>query len=194
MDPPDAYDPPNLESVPYEELHPFLQNFCDDHKAFVEKLDVFEEALLRVQEHGVEKGFDGKLRDFFEFFDNEIVKHSQREDKILFPLLHQRLIESGEHSQGEAHTTAVNVLEDDHVQAIQQAALSFNFFGLAARLPNPESQVIVLDAAVNQGKTLIEQLRLHIFREDNVAFAQAQKYITSEELDDMLQQAEAQPA
>ena len=78
------------------------------------------------------------------------------------------------------------MLEDDHVQAIQIAALSFNFFGLAARLPNPKSQVIVLDAAVNQGKNLIEHLRLHIFREDNVVFTEAHHHITGEEFDRMV--------
>lgn len=185
MDPPEAYAPPQLEAIPYEEMHPFLQNLRDEHQDYIKELDAFEEALLQIQEHGMDKGVDGKLRKFFHFFDHEIVKHSQNEDKILFPLLHQRLIEQGEHSQGPETTTAINVLEDDHVEAMQLATISFNFFGLAVRLPNPESQIIVLDAAINQGKTLIEHLRLHIFREDNVVFTQAQKYITKEELDDM---------
>ncbi len=187
MDPPDAYAPPQLETIPYEEMHPFLQELRDEHETYIEKLDAFEEALLQIQENGMDKGIEGKLREFYHFFDNEIVKHSQKEDKILFPLLHQRMIEKGEHSQGPEATTAVNVLEDDHVEAMQLAAISFNFFGLAARLPNPESQIIVLDAAINQGKALIEHLRLHIFREDNVVFTQAHKDITKEELDIMSQ-------
>ena len=191
MDPPEAYDPPNLETIPYEKMHPFLQKLRDEHDDYTEKLDTFEEALVQIQQNGVDRGFEEKLRDFFDFFDNEIAKHSQREDKILFPLLHKRLIEKGEHSQGPVSTTSINMLEDDHVEAFQLAALSFNFFGLAARLPDPKSQVIVLDAAINQGKTLVEHLRLHIFREDNVAFTQAQNYITGEELDAMAQEAYA---
>ncbi len=55
------------------------------------------------------------------------------------------------------------------------------------RLPNLESQVVALDAALSQGKTLVEHLKLHIFREDNVVFPQAQKYIMEEELDIMSQ-------
>lgn len=187
MDPPEAYDPPQLEAIPYEEMHPFLQELRDEHKDYAEKLEAFEEVLLHIQENGVDKGIEGKLSEFYRFFDSEIIKHSQREDKILFPLLHQRLIEKGEHSQGPDATTVTNVLEDDHVEAIQLAAISFNFFGLAARLPNPESRIIVLDAALNQGKTLIEHLRLHIFREDNVVFSQAHKYLSKEELDIMSQ-------
>jgi len=187
MDPPDAYAPPALEVIPYEEMHPFLQELRDEHEVFVEKLDAFEKALLRIQESGLEKGVEGKLREFYWFFDNEIIKHSQNEDKTLFPLLHQRLIEKGEHSQGPDTTTVVNVLEDDHLEAVQLAAISFNLFGLAVRLPNPESQVVALDAALSQGKTLVEHLKLHIFREDNVVFPQAQKYIMEEELDIMAQ-------
>lgn len=187
MDPPDAYDPPQLEAIPYEDMHPFLQKLRDEHKTYIAKLEAFEEALLRIQENGMDKGTEEKLSEFYHFFDNEILRHSQREDKILFPLLHQRLIEKGEHSQGADSTTAINVLEDDHVEAIQLAAISFNFFGLAVRLPNPESQIIVLDAAINQCKTLIEHLRLHIFREDNVVFTQAHKYISTEEFGIMSQ-------
>ncbi len=187
MDPPDAYDPPRIEAISYEEMHPFLQELRDEHAAYIEKLDAFEEALLHIQENGVDKGSEGKLSEFYRFFDNEIIAHSQKEDKVLFPLLHQRLIEKGEHSQGPTPTTVTNVLEDDHVEAIQLAAISFNLFGLAARLPNPESRVIVLDAALNQGKALMEHLRLHIFREDNVVFSQAHKYITKEEFDALSQ-------
>ncbi len=185
MDPPEAYDPPQLETVPYEDLHPLLQGLCDEHKEYTKKMEVFEEALKGIQENGVDRGFEEKLREFFDFFDNQIVKHGQREDKVLFPLLHRRLVENGEHSQGPSPTTSVNMLEDDHMEAVQLGALAFNFFGLAARLPDPKSQVMVLDAAINQSKTLVEQLRLHIFREDNVVFGQAQKFLSKKELDEM---------
>ena len=35
MDPPEAYEPPNLEAVPYEEMHPFLQKLRDEHKSIL---------------------------------------------------------------------------------------------------------------------------------------------------------------
>ncbi len=135
MDPPDAYAPPALEVIPYEEMHPFLQGLRDEHEVFVEKLDAFEKALLRIQESGLEKGVEGRLREFYWFFDNEIIKHSQNEDKTLFPLLHQRLIEKGEHSQGPDTTTVVNVLEDDHLEAVQLAAISLISSGSPCAYP-----------------------------------------------------------
>ena len=185
MDPPDAYSPPNTDAVAYEEMHPFLQKLVDEHKACIKKLDAFEEALLHIQNEGLSREVDDKLRDFFDFFDNNIVKHNQKEEATLFPVLHQRLIENGEHGKGPEALTAVDMLEDDHIKALQLAAVVFNFFGLAVRLPDANSRMIVMDAALEQGKTLVELLKLHIFREDNIVFAQAHQLLTRAEFEEM---------
>ncbi len=185
MAPPDAFAPPNLKAIPYEELHSFLQRFCDEHKSFIKELDAFEDALIHIQQKGIDRKVDEKLRHFFEYFDQHIVTHGQREEKLLFPLLHQRLIEKGEHGKGTVPVTAADMLEDDHVKSLQLAAVVFNFFGLTMRLPDPNSRLVVLDAALEQGKVLIELLRLHIFREDNIVFSQAHQLITTAELDEM---------
>ena len=36
FDPPDAYDPQNIEPVPYEKMDSFLQKLVDEHNAFFE--------------------------------------------------------------------------------------------------------------------------------------------------------------
>jgi len=185
MDPPDAYSPPSMDAVNYEDMHPFLQQLVDEHKAAIKELDAFEQALLHIQNTGLDRAADGQLRDFFHFFDNNIVKHNQREEATLFPLLHRRLIENGEHGKGPDALTAVDILEDDHTKALQLAAVVFNFFGLAMRLPDANSRLVVLDAAIEQGKTLVELLKLHIFREDKVVFAQAQRLISAAEFEGM---------
>ncbi|NIT60223.1 MAG: hypothetical protein GWN00_29655 [Aliifodinibius sp.] len=53
---------------------------------------------------------------------------------------------------------------------------------MASRLPDASSRTLVLDAALEQGKTIVELLRLHIFREDNVVFPLAVKYLSNDEL------------
>ena len=45
--------------------------------------------------------------------------------------------------------------------------------------------MIVLDAALEQGKNLVELLRLHVFREDNVVFSLAHRLIATTEFDEM---------
>jgi hemerythrin-like domain-containing protein len=64
-----------------------------------------------------------------------------------------------------------------------------NFLGLVFRLPDERSGMIVLDAALEQGKNLVELLRLHVFREDNVIFSLAHRLISTAEFDEMQSRA-----
>ena len=191
MDPPDAYAPPGVEPVPAAELHPFLRKFRDEHVPLMEELNAFEEALLAIQEHGYTKESDIKLRHFFAFLDHEFIPHSRREEATLFPLLHQRLIADGEHGKGSVPTTATDLMEDEHAKAMQLAAVVVNFLGLVFRLPDERSGMIVLDAALEQGKNLVELLRLHVFREDNVVCSLAHRLISAAEFDAMQSRAAA---
>lgn len=191
MAPPDAYSPPGIEAIPYEKMPAFLQKLMDEHKTCLKQLESFEEILLRLQKNGLVPALeiDAGLKTFFSFLDNNIVRHNLKEEKILFPILQERLLKNGEHSKGEYPKTAVDMLEDDHVKLMQLAAVTFNFLGLAVRLPDAASRAIVLDAALEQGKALVEVLRLHIFREDSVAFSLAVKYISDKEFRKMEKQS-----
>ena len=191
MDPPDAYAPPSVEPVPAEALHPFLRKFRDEHVPFMEELNAFEAAILSIQKTAYTKESDAKLRRFFQFFDHEFIPHSRREEATLFPLLRERLMASGEHGGGSGPTTAADVMEDEHVKAMQLAAVVVNFLGLVFRLPDERSGMIVLDAALEQGKNLVELLRLHVFREDNVVFSLAHRLISTAEFDAMQSRAAA---
>jgi hemerythrin-like domain-containing protein len=187
MNPPDAYSPPGLETVLYEDLPPVLKRLVDDHKVCQKKLEAFENVLIQLKQSGLkpDRDVDEQLRDFFQFLDERIVLHNLKEEKVLFPLLQERLLAEGEHSQGRFPKTAVDILEDDHIKTIQLAAATFNLLGLAARLPDAPSRALTLDAALEQGKALVELLRLHIFREDNVVFPLAIKHISEKELQAM---------
>lgn len=190
MDPPEAYAPPAMNRVPLSALHPFLKKLTDEHALFMEELNVFEDTILAIQKTGFTKELDGKLRHFFHFFDSDFVPHSQIEEAALFPLLHKRLIADGEHSpvgvgKNEVPTTAVDLMKADHLKAVQLAAVVLNFLGLAFRLPDEKSRLIVLDASLEQGKNLVELLRIHIFREDNIVFSLAHGLITGDEFDQM---------
>jgi hemerythrin-like domain-containing protein len=185
MDPPDAYAAPSLQPVPAADMHPFLRAFTDEHVPFMKELTAFEEAILSIQKTGYTKESDARLRHFFHVFDRDFVPHHRREEATLFPLLHQRLIAAGEHGTGEDPSTAIAVMQDEHAKAMQLAAVMVNFLGLVFRLPDERSGMIVLDAALEQGKSLAELLRLHVFREDNVVFSLAHRLISGEEFDRM---------
>jgi hemerythrin-like domain-containing protein len=193
MDPPDAYAPPRLDPVPAEALHPFLRKFVEEHVAFMLELDAFEEAILSIQKSGYTRESDARLRQFFAYFDREFIPHSRREEAALFPLLRQRLIASGEHGGGDAPVTATDLMQDEHAKALQLAAVVVNFLGLVFRLPDERSGMAVLDAALEQGKNLVELLRLHVFREDNMVFSLAHRLIAAAELDAIQPQAAVPP-
>lgn len=191
MDPPNAYAPPSVDPVPAEALHPFLRKFRDEHAPFMEELNALEASILTIQKTGYTKESDAKLRHFFHFFDHEFLPHSRREEASLFPLLRERLIAAGEHSKGSVPDTAADLMENEHAKAIQMAAVVLNFLGLAFRLPDERSRLIVLDAALEQGKNLVELLRLHVFREDNVVCSLAHRLISRSEFDEMQSRAAA---
>lgn len=98
MDPPDAYKPPSITPVPYDELAPFLRHLCDEHKIILTELEKFESALAEIRKEGINKGLNKMLADFFQFLDDSIVLHHLKEERILFPILHDRLLDKGEHS------------------------------------------------------------------------------------------------
>ena len=187
MDPPDAYAPPAMETIPYEEMPTVIQKFMDEHKVAIKEIEAFEEVLARLQKEGMTRELveEGGAARFFRFLDEKAMLHNLKEERVLFPSLQEKLLESGEHSQGEDRRTSIDMMEDDHVQLIQLGAVTLSLLGLAARLPDPASRALTLDVALEQGKTLVELLRLHIFREDNVVFPAAARLLDNKVLDAM---------
>ncbi len=175
MKPPDPYSINNIEQIEYEKLHPFLQELVDEHKAFTKVLDAFEEALIswRKNEWVFNDSIDAGLKQFFISFDEKVPLHNQKEEKKLFPLLHKKLIETGEHNSKDPSFTAINLMEDEHIKIAQAVALVFNFLGLGSRLSDQKSREITFESAFNQGIAVVETFRLHIHREENVLFPQA---------------------
>lgn len=187
MDPPDAYEINTPDQVSENEYHALIKQYMTEHKSAMEVLEDFEKAMLRFKKTGykLDDEINTSFRKFFEFFENNLLDHNRREEHELFPLLDKRMIESGEHSEAENPTTAVDMMEDDHVKFIQLGALVFNMLGLAARLPDPNSRMFTYDVAYDNARELVETIRLHIYREDNVLFPLAHKLITFEEMDAM---------
>lgn len=177
MDPPEAYKPPAMKAVPYNKLHPALLLFIDEHKTTMIKIDELEATLLEIKKEGINRERNKKLGEFFEFLDDKIVLHNLKEERVLFPFIHDRMIDNGEHGTGPIPDTAIDMLENDHIKMMELATLTFSLMGISSRLTDPVSIALLIDTAVEQGLSLVELLRLHIFREDNVVFPLAHKYL-----------------
>jgi len=184
--PPDAYNPPKVDDeIPYEDMHPFLQTLIDEHKVFSKEVTKFEETLSLIENGDVGKEVDKRLRNFFEYFDEEIREHNIKEEKALFPIISAKMDSDGNHSKGAQNFNAVDVLEDEHSKFLQLAAVVFNLFALFSRIPDEKSRIIILDLAVTEAKSFVETLKVHIFREDTIIFNYAQKNISNKEFNEI---------
>jgi len=182
MDPPDAFQPPALDAVKYEDMHPFLQSLLDEHKVGVKTIDAFENTINTLLTDGFTKASLEGINDFFSFFDESIMVHNQKEDKTIFAKLNIILRKKEEYSTG-TDKTVVDLMEEDHINMLQLAAISFNLFGLITRIQDEGSRMVILDLAIEQSRALIEIIKLHIFREDNVVFPLVNNYLSIEVLD-----------
>lgn len=191
MAPPSAYAPPseNMKRVELKDMSSFIKELIKDHNQVKRQLKIFEKTLLELREKSwvINQKDNQSLSEFYQFFDHKIMLHNRVEEKLLFPLLHKRLIEAGEHSSDKSQT-AIDIMEDDHFKFIQLGSLSFNLIGIASRLKCDDDKSLVFEMTYQSAMELIEMLRLHIFREDETLFQLAHQLITQEEFDGMYEQ------
>ena len=186
--PPDAYNPPKIdEQIPYEDMHPLLQKFIDEHKEYDRILTGFEETLSMIESGKVDKEINERLLEFYSFFDEQVRPHNVEEEKTIFPAISKIMNETGDHSKSGDFFNSIDVLEDEHSRALQLSSITFNLFALFSRIPDERSRMIVLDAALVQSKELVELLKVHIYREDTIIFNYAQTKLTQEQLTEMLE-------
>jgi len=188
MDPPDAFNSAGLESIDQEAYHPFLKSMVNRHKDYQAKVSEFEKAIIFIKENGLQKDESVKeaINEFFAYMDQNILPHNRNQDKILFPLLSERLKEKSKHGHPDVPSSAIDIVEDDHSKLIQLSTLSFNLLGLVSRLTDHNSRLVVLDLAFEQNFAMIELLRIHMFREDNIVFNLAQNHLSQDEMDSMM--------
>lgn len=187
MDPPQPFEIPAAarQKLDYAQMAHPLQRLFDEHRAFLDILEQFEKSLTAFREGHWEMTpeISKAFRDFFRFMDNDTPSHNAKEEKALFPLLRERLIRSGECSPGMNTTTPTDIMEDEHSHVMQSACLVFNLMGIGAKLPDPTSRAIVYQHAVDQGREIVDIMKLHIFRENEVLLPLAQTLISPEEFE-----------
>ncbi len=183
MDPPSAYEQPAEIKDNKVINEASIQEFVDEHKLAMKHIEEFEKGLTAYKATGylLNPEINKAFASFFKFFDEILLPHNDKEEKCLFPILREKLIAAGEHSTGEVKVTAIEVMEDDHVKFIQLGSLTFNLLGLATRIRDEGSKIFILDTAYENGRELVELLKLHIYREDYTLFPLAQKYLSHEE-------------
>lgn len=188
LSPPEALTPPSNVKINYEELHPYLKELVDEHNGL--KL-VMGEFQLVLQDLGRTKNILGKnnkvVQNFFKHFMADFIVHNQKEESVLFPILAKRFLEIGEHSKTAKPFTPIDILKNEHLEAMQVGAEARCTWELLQQVFDPASQTILLGSFLRKSNTLLEMMKLHIFREDDIVFSLAQKHLTQVQLDQMLE-------
>jgi len=138
---------------------PLTEPLMREHQVALERLRGFEQALDR-------RDIDG-VRRTLAFFDEQLSVHRRNEEEGLFPLL-------GRHIGTQVGPIACML--EEHRQ--ERARLEAIRAALAAG-EGPQAWEWILPA----GRGVIEHLRRHIFKEDNVLFPLAEATLTREEMD-----------
>lgn len=184
MAPPEAYEGSTPKDLGRNSDNKFLQELEQDHIEFMAHINSFISAMHDAKEKKkIEADCLRRILSFFEYFDKEFVIHNKKEERYLFPILTKRLIESGEHSVGLGErTTPIDILESEHMQALQLGAIISNAIEILPRIKNEDAHYSILANAVNKGFVLAELLKLHIHREDNIIFVLAKNLLTDEDV------------
>ncbi len=179
MNPPDAFNPPNSQPILYDKLHPLIQELVDEHKLFDKILDKFEVALHNWKSENwiFNENINISFRNFFEFMDHTIPLHNQKEEREVFPFVKMLMKEKKEYNFVNPSYTGIDILEDEHLKVAQAAAIVFNFLGLGSQLPDEKSRNITFQVVFDQGRAIIETMKLHIYREENIIFSDANFYL-----------------
>lgn len=180
MDPPEPYELPVKQEIAEEAYAEPIRILLTEHHEFLNVLADFEIALLGFKENGfkITSEISKNFKQYFEFMDTKTLEHNRKEEKALFPILRRYLIEAGECSPGMNPTTPTDVMEGDHMQVSHATYLIFNLLGLASRLVDSHSKHMVYQTVYEQGREIVEVMKLHIYKENNVLFPLAHKYLT----------------
>lgn len=187
LSPPEAMAPPSSVKVNYEDFHPFLQQLIDEHNSLKNVMDEFKIALQDIGKTKNVLGQNDKIvKNFFKVFMSEFIIHNQKEENVLFPILAQRFLEIGEHSKTSRPITPIDILKNEHLEAMQVGAEARCTWELIHQVFDATSRIILLGSFLRKSNTLLEMMKLHIFREDDIVFSLAQKHLTIGQLDQML--------
>lgn len=186
LTPPEADHPPSSVKVPYEQMHGYIRHYMDEHSAIIRILDLFETDLKHLSEtKKIDQRLQKNISLFFEIFLNEFIPHNQREEREFFPLLEKCFLEIGEHSNTSKPVTPIDIMYKEHVEALLLAIESQSYWRVLEFLKEESDRTKVLASFLKKSFALIEVMRLHIFREDDVVFSLAQKNLDSIVLDNL---------
>lgn len=187
MSPPSPYNPPSNTKVHYNDLHPYLRQLVDEHNELKLNIESFQKILIDLctKAKSIENAHTS-IKKFFRDFISEFTPHNKKEEEILFPLLAKRFLEVGEHSKSNKPITPIDVMKEEHLTIYKLATEAECAWDLMQKLFDETSRNIVFKFFTHKSNELIEVIKLHIYREDDIVLSLAQRHLRRDELDQMM--------
>ena len=184
FEPTNAYDHQNIARVEYENYHPFIKELIDEHKKMTLVLNNFEMSLIdwRINDWEFKETINEKFKSFFTLIKEKVPIHNKKEDKVLLPLLNKKLIELCDQNFLNCELTGNDLIVDEHLKIEQAASIVFNLLDIGLSLFDKQSKEITFAAVFEQGLAIVETIKLHIYREENILFPQSMKLLNWNEI------------
>ena len=149
-----------------------VELFSSDHQTVLGKLEMMDKIFFQLEDDPAslrEADLDF-LREIIGIFDTELVVHFQREEKVLFPVMERYV---------PRDMGPIAIMLEEHVkifEAIDKFKEDVNGL-ISAGGPSEEA----IEDMLYNARSLIETLRSHIDKEENLLLPMAESHLTQPE-------------
>jgi hemerythrin-like domain-containing protein len=152
------------------------------HDQILERLDIFENALLDLEQNGIKAlaREQENINRTFDFFYTEVALHTRDEEDGLFPLLEPKL---RRRSVPHPHfdRTPIQAIENQHRKA-EAETQRVEILNSKLRAENDEARrTLLIGEFIKRGRVLIAFYREHIRGENEAIFPLAERLLTDAE-------------
>lgn len=164
-----------------------IEELMECHQHVLKQLEALERAGKEVSEKGLSDEARSIYSKFFDFANTSLALHTRDEEQALFPLLTPRICA---HACG-AHggVTPVEVMMSNHKDVHAAIDVIRTLLELAKKSEDRE-KLFASEIAVKTG-FIVETMRDHIWKEDNVLYAIARQAMPAEELTEVGEKMQA---
>ncbi|OGV98363.1 MAG: hypothetical protein A3I04_06930 [Nitrospinae bacterium RIFCSPLOWO2_02_FULL_39_110] len=146
----------------------------NDHKLVLTKLNVMEQSINDIKSPGAKK----ILADLKEFFEKDVKLHFVKEEEALFPEIEKFI-------PRDAGPVGVMLMEHEDLYKYEG-----NFFKGVALWLKDDNNMEAIKLIKENGRSYINLLREHIYKEDNMLFMMADMHLEDSQINEIMRKFE----
>jgi len=155
-----------------------IKELMDCHQAVLKQLDALEKTGTELENGANPESKEKELKEFLEFTDTSLALHTRDEEQALFPLLEPKIC--GHACGAHGAITPVEVMMANHKDVHAAFAVIRELMKLSKE-GNLEPKEASTEIA-SQIRFIVDTMRDHIWKEDNVLYRIAKEELSKEDL------------